>query len=423
MKTNNSVNIDLSDEQAVAALHQTYTLGDTRAEESLIAAILNKPELIEAINEILDYSMFFNPINKLLFRSIIELKNENREINEITLMEKSKVNKDFITSFRLGKILIANVPTLSLRVISSYSTEEIKRIMSNPNFDMTIDREEIDSILQLELRAKDSSETTAVYQLSEIIEKEVSQVFEKTGIQPIDSKLGGIAQCGLIVVAGRPKTGKTSFMTTMCLKSSLTSKVAYLTIEMTAQQIVNKIKYMNVKGKEVGNIQIVDYPLPNLNKIIVTISQLAREGVKIFYLDYLQLIKTKYSGTNEVASLSTITLELKLLAKRLNIVIVTGSQLSRGIELREDKRPLMSDLKGSGSIEQDSDTIFALHRDNPDSALEATGSKVSIYILANRHGASGVINDLRMFPSGEFREQTQDEILSSIKTTPKSIAK
>jgi replicative DNA helicase len=412
MNNNLKINIDLSDEKQVTTLHRTPTAGDVEAENSLIASIINHSELVDAVNQVLTEHMFMNPINRLLFRSIMELKNDQREINEITLMEKSKINKNFLISFRLEKILIASVQSLSLRIIDGYNTVEIQRIMSNPNFDMTIDREAIDDVLALSTKAKDSSETTSVYKLSDLIDKESHQIFMKTGIDCIDSKLGGIAQCGLIVVAGRPKMGKTSFMTTMCQKSSLTSKVAYLTIEMTAQQIVNKIKYMNIADKNVDNIQIVDYPFPHLSKIIVTINQLAGQGVKIFYLDYLQLIKTKYSGVNEVASLSMITLELKLLAKRLGIVIVTGSQLSRGIESREDKRPLMSDLKGSGSIEQDSDTIFALHRDDPDSSLHECGSKVQIYILANRHGKSGVISDLCMYPTGEFREQTHEEIVN-----------
>jgi replicative DNA helicase len=408
-----NLKVDLSSWDEINKFNSAPVVGDIESEFSLLAAIINNPLLLIDCNPSLEHKMFLNPINSLIFESMKQLETNKEQINEINIYSLTAIDIQFIIDLRLNKLLIASAKVLSQRVIDSYYTNEIKKLIVNPGFDLTLHRPELNQIIKANEKAKEDGETTTVHSLSKLLLGDTSQVFLQTGMYPIDSKLGGIAQAGLIVIAGRPKMGKTSFMVTMCLKSSNFYPVAYLTIEMNKEQITNKIRYIETEANY-NNIQIIDYNYSLLDKIMIDISKLAGQGVKIFYLDYLQLIKTKYSAINEVASLSMITLELKLLAKRLNIVIVTGSQLSRGIETRDDKRPLKSDLKGSGSIEQDSDTIFALHRDNDDESLKPEGTKVQVYILANRHGKSGVINDFLMFPSGEFREETKQDIIKKL---------
>lgn len=416
-KTYNNIakTIDLINFDKVSEYHKQNFQGDGQAENSLLAGIMNNPSLIDQVNTLLTEEMFFNLINRLIFSSMLELKAEHREINEISLMEKTRINKDFLVDLRLEKFLIAKVADLSLRVTDAYYSQKVNEIVTSPEFDVTIDRENINEIIKQIQKCKEASETTLIQSLAELMIKQTTQAFIMTGNKIIDEKLFGFPAKGFVVVAGRPKMGKTSLMVTFLIQASHLMKVAYLTIEMNADQIVNKIKYMQTLKPNIANISIVDYSYPYFDKILVTISKLAEDGVKIVFLDYLQLIKTKFSGINEVASLSTITLELKLLAKRMDIVIVTGSQFSRGIESRDDKRPLMSDLKGSGSIEQDADLILGLHREKPEEPLAKTGTLNSIYILANRHGQSGVIKDLYMFPCGEFREQTRDEVKESVK--------
>ena len=300
---NNKITIDLTSYEAVSNLHKLPHNGDKQAEDSLIACLINHSQHIESYHPALSEKMFFNPINKLMFEAFVELESEQREINEISLMEKTKINKEFIVDFRLNKILIASFDELCLRVIDSYYTDEIRNITSNSNFDITIDRSKLDEIYNLIAQAKKDSIKTNVRTLLDMIDELEDQTFIKTNQSEIDYKIGGFPQSGFIVIAGRSGMGKSSFMSTLCLANSLTTKACYMTIEMKNTQIGNKMVKMNVK-KNIQNVQIIEYDYVYIDRILEDITKLAQSGTKFFYVDYVQMIRANLTVTNERASIS-----------------------------------------------------------------------------------------------------------------------
>ena len=412
---NNKITIDLTSYEAVSNLHKLPHNGDKQAEDSLIASIINNSKDIKFKHPSLIEIHFFNPINRLMYEAFIELEDEKREINEITIMEKTKINKDFIVDFRLNQILIASFDTLCLRVIDSYYTHEIKKIMADPKFDITIDRSRLDIIYEAIAQAKKDSVKTTVRTLCDMLDELNDQTFVKTNFNQIDLKVGGFPDNGLVVIAGRSGMGKTSFMSSLCCANSLTMKTCFITMEMKDTVIGNKIIKMPIK-KNITNIQIVYLKDHDIDTLIEDITNISKNGTKIFYIDYIQLLTTKNSKFNEVQSIKLICMSLKQLANKLDIIIVTASQFNRAYALREDKTPEKSDLAGSSEIENSSDLVILIHsEDNNNKRDRKEGRKMILIIAKNRHGVEGTISTLRMYETQEFREETAEEINNSLK--------
>ena len=238
-----------------------------------------------------------------------------------------------------------------------------------------------------------------------------------TGFKELDVLLGGFQKSDLIVLAARPSVGKTALALDMMRHAALIEKknVAFFSLEMSNMQIMDRllgmqsgipfweirtnklneekvVKLANTMGELAdANIFIDDSPGQNINQIRTKARRLMLEqGVDIIFVDYLQLMhgNTKESRALEVGEVSQ---GLKNLAKELNVPVVALSQLSRAIELRQNRRPQLSDLRESGSIEQDADVVIFLDREetwNPDT--EKKGS-AEVFIAKHRNGPTGIV--------------------------------
>ena len=238
-----------------------------------------------------------------------------------------------------------------------------------------------------------------------------------TGFKELDILLGGFQKSDLIVLAARPSVGKTALALDMMRHAALIEKknVAFFSLEMSNMQIMDRllgmqsgipfweirtnklneekvVKLANTMGELAdANIFIDDSPGQNINQIRTKARRLMLEqGVDIIFVDYLQLMhgNTKESRALEVGEVSQ---GLKNLAKELNVPVVALSQLSRAIELRQNRRPQLSDLRESGSIEQDADVVIFLDREetwNPDT--EKKGS-AEVFIAKHRNGPTGIV--------------------------------
>ena len=238
-----------------------------------------------------------------------------------------------------------------------------------------------------------------------------------TGFKELDVLLGGFQKSDLIVLAARPSVGKTALALDMMRHAALIEKknVAFFSLEMSNMQIMDRllgmqsgipfweirtnklneekvVKLANTMGELAdANIFIDDSPGQNINQIRTKARRLMLEqGVDIIFVDYLQLMhgNTKESRALEVGEVSQ---GLKNLAKELNVPVVALSQLSRAIELRQNRRPQLSDLRESGSIEQDADVVIFLDREetwNPDT--EKKGS-AEVFVAKHRNGPTGVV--------------------------------
>ena len=255
--------------------------------------------------------------------------------------------------------------------------------------------------------------TGAVEDIEELNEKG-SIPGVKTGINPFDSIIGGLHDTDLIVIGARPSMGKTAFLLNCALGAQ--SSVGIISSEQGYRQIGSRIlaiegrinaqhlrtpeklgdaEYARMAGvinrvaKE--SIFINDMPSPTIGDIMRQARQWKfRNDIKALYVDYIQRIKTEGDRPRH-EQIGDITMKLKELARELEIPVMALAQVSRNVEQRADKRPGMSDLKDSGTIEQEADVIATLYRDEVYDAESPEKGIVEIGIKKNRHGVTGVI--------------------------------
>lgn len=269
----------------------------------------------------------------------------------------------------------------------------------------------------------------------------------KTGIntnyEDLDEVLGGLEPGNLVVVGGRPSMGKTTFCMNLSAKFSILRSqetqmpTHFFSLEMGEDQLIRNYTGMlgNIELSRLkkGNLEQGDWA--NLNKAIgqldsapiiiddmpgISPAKIRRRteqsieefGTKIVVIDYLQLVSPdRFSGTRE-QDIADISRKLKLMAKELGIIVILLAQLSRDLERRPDKRPVMSDLRESGAIEQDADVIIFIYRDevyNPDTEYKDTAE---ILVRKNRSGETGDVRMLTVLKYGQFKNYSVMENLS-----------
>ncbi len=243
-----------------------------------------------------------------------------------------------------------------------------------------------------------------------------------TGLTDLDRQLGGLHPSDLSIIAGRPSMGKSGLALTIAFNAAKAGKrVALFSLEMSASQMANRalahFANMDSHGMRNGRIGGADFakladrqqmfaqlPLMVEDAAGQTVMQmrtacrrLKRKGLDLVIIDYLQLIAPSGKGNNRVEEVSAITWGLKCMAKDLNVPVVALSQLSRQVESREDKRPMLSDLRESGSIEQDADVVMFVYRD--EYYLERANKPVppeventaEVIVAKQRHGPIGMV--------------------------------
>ena len=307
--------------------------------------------------------------------------------------------------------------------------------------------------------------TISLNNIEEAYQKEGKISGLPTSLDALDNKTGGLNNSDLIIIAARPAMGKTALATNIAYnvadymyhnKTLEQSKkgVAFFSLEMSADQLAGRIlatvtqtNAHKMRTGELDNAEftriaaavrelekiplyIDDTPGLNINSIRTRARRLKRnKGLGLIIIDYIQLIMgsgSKRNDGNRVQELSEISRGLKILAKELNLPVIALSQLNRGVEQRDDKRPLMSDLRESGSIEQDADSVMFIYRENYylqneepqqkasetpehlqkrheewEARVRATQNISEVIIGKNRHGSTGTV---QLFWNGEFTQ-------------------
>ena len=229
-----------------------------------------------------------------------------------------------------------------------------------------------------------------------------------SGLRDLDRLTGGFGNSNLIILAGRPSTGKTSLAMQIAENVSKSNPVVIFSLEMSRREVAQRmIKYHTNKSSKVNavthlqglKIQIDDTPAITVHHIRSRCRRIKRlHGLSLIVVDYLQLMRGD-SNNNRTQEIGSISRGLKSIAKEFDVPVIALSQLSRKVEDRSDRRPMMSDLRDSGEVEQDADLILFVYRDeiyNENS--EALGT-AEIICRKNRHGAIG---DCRTTFDGEF---------------------
>ena len=239
----------------------------------------------------------------------------------------------------------------------------------------------------------------------------------KTGFSGIDHVLAGMGNSDLILVGARPGMGKTSFALNIATNVALQTKktVCIFSLEMSAEQLVTRViaseamidsyalRTGKLDNKQWDDLAVATTRLAGCDILIDDTSGISVTGMKgklrrvrnlgLVVIDYLGLMQSDRRNDNRVQEVSDISRSLKIMDKELNVPIICCAQLSRGPESRNDKRPMLSDLRDSGAIEQDADTVIFLYRDEyyeKDKADEE-GNIAEVIIAKNRHGSIGTV--------------------------------
>ena len=243
----------------------------------------------------------------------------------------------------------------------------------------------------------------------------------ETGFRDLDYKTAGLQKSDLILVAARPAMGKTAFVLNIAEYVALhsTSTIALFSLEMSKEQLVKRMLSMNSKVDSqkirTGNLEMEEWSklvesvrrLGNSNLVIddtsgITASEIRskcrrlkiEKGLDLVIIDYLQLMSGsgKRWGENRQQEISEISRSLKVMARELDVPVIALSQLSRAVEQRPEKRPMLSDLRESGAIEQDADMVMFLYRDEYYNAESEYKGQAEVIIAKQRSGPTGAIH-------------------------------
>jgi len=312
-------------------------------------------------------------------------------------------------------------------ILEAYRKRKFKSILSQALANDETPEEVLTKLYELETY-NDNDRVTAYELAAEMYElpfKESAQ--EKaisTGLKNLDNFIGGLRKSDLYIVAGRPSMGKTAFALNIAINAEHDgAKVIFFSLEMSSKSVGNRLaayigninlnkfkkptKYFNEQEKETWavitgelsrmNLAIYEKPSQTIAEIRSKIRKEMRESPGkdvVVLIDYLQLIQPNDSKATPNVQISQISRGLKQIAREFNVPVVCLSQLNRKVEERSDKRPMMSDLRDSGSIEQDADVIMLLYREgyyNPDKKLNKHTDLLEINIAKNRQGETATI--------------------------------
>ncbi len=417
------------------------------AEQALLSTMfLSKYALDKAVDTLQEDDFYYNN-NRIIFNTLVNLSNKNIPIDMTSVVTEIKnndklnevggisyltevLNSEAVASNAEYYIKKINDASLLRRLIKV--SEEIQSLGYETNSDVNEVLDESEKRILNVVKNKQTSEfrnfndvlMEAQRNLEELSQSKGEVTGLPSGFTDLDRLTAGFHENQLIIVAARPAMGKTIFALNVAVNAALAGKsVAVFNLEMDATQLANRMlssvgqiegrKFMSgnfnnddwtrlneaVSQLEGAKIFINDTPSATIGEIRSKCRRLASsdDGLDLVIIDYLQLISTgRNYGSNRQQEVSDISRALKLMALELHVPVIALSQLSRSVEQREDKRPLMSDLRESGSIEQDADIVSFLYRDSyyrnkSENKKESEASVSELIVGKHRNGRVATI--------------------------------
>ena len=434
------------------------------AEQSVIGSILLSNEIFDDVNIIISSKNFYDPIHKKIFEALEKLIYGGLLANPITLKnyfekEKDELNvPEYLVKITKFSSSSRQAIEYSKLIFDLYVKRELIKIsaevidLAKLN-DLNNDGQKIienyeKSLFDLAEKGSfgsslikfDEAMRQTIEMASNAFKNEEGIVGVPTGLKDLDDRLGGLHKSDLIIIAGRPSMGKTALATNIAFNAAKKfqetkdkTSVAFFSLEMSSEQLSTRIlaEQSRVKSNDIRRGKISDEQFDKFIETSKDISELplyidetpaisvaalsnrARRikrlhGLDLIVIDYIQLMKGTNNKDGRVQEISEITQGLKALAKELSVPVLALSQLSRAVEQRDDKKPLLSDLRESGSIEQDADVVMFVFRESyylknkePRPATvehaewQAKMNEIShlaeLLILKQRHGPTGTI--------------------------------
>lgn len=431
---------------------------DVMSEKAVLGSVFIAPDKLLIAAELVQPSDFYYPANQTIFKAMLELADKEQAIDPLTIRNLLDSRGEFEPAGGMAYLteLVTAVPTSAnieyyaknvadkaiARSVINNLTDSIAAVY---NSDAGID-EIISKTEQSLINASSSRNKSSFKHIHDVIETAQVKIEERasmssdvtgtpTGFHDFDKITTGLHEDNLIILAARPAMGKTALALNITQNVAVKAKkaVAVFSLEMGSESLVermlaaegNVMSYHIRTGKLSENewqrliyaqaqlaeakIYIDDTPGIRVTEIRSRARKLAQEtnGLGLIVIDYLQLI-TGNNPKNRQQEVSEISRQLKILAKELHVPVIALSQLSRNVEQRQDKRPVLSDLRESGSIEQDADIVAFLYReayyDKSDDGPE--NNKVELILEKNRHGSLGTV---QLFFHKEYTKFTNVE--------------
>ncbi|GAA3641987.1 replicative DNA helicase [Asaccharospora irregularis] len=411
------------------------------SEQSILGSILLDKDAIITVTETIKPGDFYKEAHKIIYECMLSLNNKGEPIDLITLTEELKnqgyLNDvggiSYITSLStivpttsnvkyyadivkdksvLRKLIKASNDIISLGYDGTTKIQDVLDKAEKKIFDISQEKTS-DDFKPINLVLMDT------YDMIENLYTNKSDVTGiTTGFKDLNKKINGLQRTDLVLIAARPAMGKTAFSLNLVQNAALKgdASVAVFSLEMSKEQLVQRMlsSQSNVELKKIktGTLNNNDWPrIIDAMAVLseakihiddtpgITISELRskcrklkiEKGLDLILIDYLQLMEGEGNNESRQQEISKISRSLKKIAKELDCPVVALSQLSRAPEQRADHRPMLSDLRESGAIEQDADIVMFLYRDeyyHPDSESKNIGE---IIIAKNRHGETGAV--------------------------------
>ena len=402
--------------------HHKELPNNIEAEQSVIGSILVSNDIFDDVSPIINYTKFYDPIHQKIFLAIENLISKGMLANPITLKNYFENDKNLIELEGHEYLVKITKFSTSLRQAIEYAKiiydmhvrRELIKISeatidnaSNKNIDLPGEKIIEDSEKLLFDLAERGSFSKSFIKFDAALNQTIemaSRAFKSTegivgvptGLTDLDDRLGGLHNQDLVVIGGRPSMGKTALATNIAFHAAkniqdkgLKSSVAFFSLEMSSEQLSTRIlsEQSRIKSNDIRRGKISEEQFDkfietskNISELplyidetpaisIAAISNRARRikrlfGCELVVVDYIQLMRaTNIRNEGRVQEISEITQGLKAIAKELNVPVLAVSQLSRAVEQRDDKKPQLSDLRESGSIEQDADVVMFVYRE------------------------------------------------------------
>ncbi|MBT2658870.1 replicative DNA helicase [Bacillus sp. ISL-18] len=412
------------------------------AEQAVLGAIFLEPSALTVASEILIPEDFYRASHQKIFNVMLDLNDQGKAVDLVTVTEElaaAKLIEDIGGVSYLSE-LSGSVPTAAnieyyARIVEEKSLlRRLIRTATNIASDGYSREDEVEALLSEAeksiMEVAQRKNAGAFHNIKDVLVRTYDNIEEmhnrvgeitgiSTGFAELDRMTAGFQRNDLIIVGARPSVGKTAFALNIAanVATKTNENVAIFSLEMGAEQLVMRMLCSegNIDAQRLrtgsltdddwgkltmamgslsnSGIFIDDTPGVRISDIRSKCRRLQQEhGLGMILIDYLQLILgSGRSGENRQQEVSEISRSLKQLARELKVPVIALSQLSRGVEQRQDKRPMMSDIRESGSIEQDADIVAFLYRDDYYDKESENKNIIEIIIAKQRNGPTGTV--------------------------------
>ncbi len=439
------------------------------AEQSVIGSMLYSPEAIQTASEMLRGEDFYQHQYGVLFDTMMELYQGGRPTDIVTLQDALKTKDvapevyslDFLKDLLNASFISANIRSYAQIVADKAMLRRTIRTLEEITNSCYLGKEKTSEIMSdTEKKIFDLLESREAGGGAETVDNTVLRVIERieeaaknggavtgipTGFTDLDYRLSGLQRSDLILIAARPSMGKTAlalnFVDNFAVKRDI--PVAIFSLEMSREQLVNRLLAMesHVDSQKLRTGQLTDLEWDDIvagsamiagSKIVIddtpgiSVNELRTRcrkykleyGIQVVMIDYLQLMSGSSRSESRQQEISDISRALKAIARELNVPVIALSQLSRACEARSDHRPMLSDLRDSGAIEQDADVVMFIYRDEVYNPGTEAKDVAEIIVAKQRNGPIGTVKlawipGLTKFANLEFRKPASQDAATS----------